>query len=290
MLYQRDNPAAPVWDLVSGYAGDRRTKRGLMVLQACIDDSGHADGPYYVLGGLMAPAERWAEFSIAWNKELKADIPLEYFHAVEANGRRDQFDIAKGWSRDLRDAKVSKLCGLVTEFAACRIHVSMDVSAFREIIVSRIGHWGTFNSQRPYWILFHKLVLGVIALQCRGDGTPQPIDFIFDEQGAIGDEAASAMRSILQNLKSQTLPNGVKPKDFIKSSPAFKDDKEFLPIQAADLYAWSVSRYFFEYHKTGFDVPPPTFAMLQKIPAWQFHYGKDEFERLALSVPAWIAE
>jgi hypothetical protein len=61
----------------------------MMVLQACVDDSGGlADDrdPFFVLAGFIADSSDWAAFSIEWNQALAEEPRLDYFKMVEANG------------------------------------------------------------------------------------------------------------------------------------------------------------------------------------------------------------
>ena len=58
------------------------------------------------------------------------------------------------------------------------------------------------------------------------------IEFIFDDQGLLGNNAAYAFDIARQHL----LPS--EAADVIAGYPIHRSDKEFLPIQAADLYAW----------------------------------------------------
>ena len=61
-----------------------------MPVQAFVDDSGgKGHGTHFVLAGLIADAENWAQFSDAWHLCLGQDPAIAYFKMREATGLRD---------------------------------------------------------------------------------------------------------------------------------------------------------------------------------------------------------
>src|SRR5216684_6485390 len=94
------------------------------------------------------------------------------------------------------------------------------------------------------------------------------------------------MVDIYNMLKVMELPNGKRPTDFMGADPVFENDQKFLPLQAADLYAWSVSREFRQYGPSKPDEPSTLiFQNLQQLPAVQFHYGEAELTSLISDLP-----
>jgi hypothetical protein len=97
------------------------------------------------------------------------------------------------------------------------------------------------------------------------------------------------MVDVYEMLKHIELPNGRRSVEFIKSAPAFRNDKEFLPLQAADLYAWSVSREFRQYDPAKPDEASTIiFRELRQVPTVQFHYGAAELTALIAEAPIWF--
>ena len=136
-----------------------------MVLQACIDDSGEMRGPIFVLGGLLADSSDWDRFSEEWASELKKPIELSYVKAAEASGLRDQFSVGRGWDRQKRDDRISVLCDIIKRHAKARMHVSVDISQFQEIVLPRAKVYANHNGNKPYWLLFHKIIFQIIMIQ-----------------------------------------------------------------------------------------------------------------------------
>jgi hypothetical protein len=65
-------------------------------------------------------------------------------------------------------------------------------------------------------------------------GAP-PVDFIFDEQGGVGAQAAMVYRW----LKEAQDPS---IRDLLGAPPIFRDDKQVVALQAADMLAWHLRR------------------------------------------------
>lgn len=106
--------ASRVWELVSGFPSPERNVRLMMVLQACLDDSGELDqtiNPVFVLAGFIAESDSWASFSHDWRAALDAPS-INYFKMVEAANLRDQFN---GWSREQANAKIHHLVHVILE-------------------------------------------------------------------------------------------------------------------------------------------------------------------------------
>ncbi len=68
MAILRKPASAYIWGLVCGFPGQKRTRRGLLMLdiKAYVDGSGEGDASVFVLAGYLSTAEKWAEFSEKW--------------------------------------------------------------------------------------------------------------------------------------------------------------------------------------------------------------------------------
>jgi hypothetical protein len=94
----------------------------------------------------------------------------------------------------------------------------------------------------PYFFLFRGLVDGFH--ESREGLVPaiplsEKVDFIFDNQTEKG-FILEAWEGYLKNQESRDL------RQYYGATPRFEDDKEFLPLQAADLWAWWVREWYEE--------------------------------------------
>jgi hypothetical protein len=73
-------------------------------------------------------------------------------------------------------------------------------------------------------------------------------------------------------------------KRIVGSPPIFRNEMEFLPLQAADLYAWQVRNHYVENHRVEnqtIEIPPNrVLRSLGTMPSIFRHYDEPEFQRL----------
>lgn len=221
-----------------------------MGLQAYVDDSGGAElnqHPYFVLAGLIADDGRWEAFAADWRIVLDREPTLEYLKMSEAAVLRKQFAMQRGWTRPLRDARIADFVEVIRSHAIFRISVAVEKEPFFEQVASIKLRNPKPTAGSPYFLAFHQLVLGLPLRQTMTIGSvPQSgkVDFIFDEQGKSGAMATAAWSElksdVLPRLKMEGVPD-ILPA--IGAEPRFGDEKQDLPLQAADLFAWYMSRY-----------------------------------------------
>lgn len=217
-----------VWSLVSGLSSDVRGNRLAMILQGFVDDSGSGrKEPFFALGGFISRYEDWARFADAWASALQADPAIPYFKMSNAYAKRGVFD---GWERKDIDAKVALLTDVIRAHAMVRISSSVDRRAYNRWVAGK----GPEELDDPYFLCFYQLIYAVSVFQRRYRWDTQ-IDWIFDEQGKLGPATAA----IWPQFKRMAHPT-VRP--YIGKPPIFRDDKEFRPLQAADLYAGALRR------------------------------------------------
>ncbi len=86
-----------------------------------------------------------------------------------------------------------------------------------------------------YFACFYGLIFCTAKTQKQLGIENIPIDFVFDDQGGLGDEAAFFYRYLKQQHEPEL-------ECVLGSTPIFRDDKKVLPLQAADMMAWQVRR------------------------------------------------
>jgi hypothetical protein len=230
-----------VWAMVSGLPSGKRERRNLMVLQAVADDSGNEPGSeplnkFFVFGGFVADSSTWARFSDEWDKGLNEHPRIEYFKMAEANGLRDQFD---GWTLAARDEKLEKLSHIVARYPLAVIDVSIKHTDFSELISSIYLPDRGLSTDKPYPILANQLMVALGDYQRRMKATEE-IDIFFDTQLGFEEELHRwwPLFEILKEEETQTNFSR-----YISGPPNFRDEKKFLPLQAADMYVWHKHRH-----------------------------------------------
>jgi hypothetical protein len=209
---------------LSGLPEIKRRRRPLVILQAYLDESGTRNQDVcFVLAGFIAPAEVWANFSDQWQQCLDAPPALNYFKMREAvNNPTGAF---RNWKRSDVRRKVQELVEIIKSNVKLGIHCTIPISGFDEIIAAQNA--GPFSN--PYSMAFYAVLAGIgwEALEHKADG----LDVIFDIQDKYSGFVKGVyplMRRRVDSSLGQILP----------VEPMFKDDRQFLPLQAADMLAW----------------------------------------------------
>ena len=132
------------------------------------------------------------------------------------------------WSPELRDAKVRKLARVANRFQLKYIYYVMDLEAFER---HAVGRGKPFND--PYFWGFYAIVFAA-GFDLLSQKHTDRFEIIFDEQTTIGGWA----KALYPMTRALLWPPEVRA--ILPVEPVFRNDKDFLPLQAADLFAWSV--------------------------------------------------
>lgn len=236
-------PSSHVWGVsaprdcvraeVSGWPPDKAGKRLFIVLQAFIDESFEQDG-VFVLGGYIASANSWATFSREWERLLRP------FGTVREDGRY-HFKMAEMAMNEERMARVPIFFRVIEDHVLGWVSARIDASALRRAI-SRIVvpdleiDWGTYGN--PYYITFRCLVdLFHLHRADMADAIPlnEKIDFYFDNR--------AEKKPILEMWDNYIRARPDAIGHYYGVTPRFEDDTDFLPLQAADFWAWWVRKW-----------------------------------------------
>jgi Protein of unknown function (DUF3800) len=230
-----------IQSLVSGYSSDARAAKLLVMFQAFIDDSTSDKGDRRLfLAGYINTADNWTLFSDAWKEELCSDPAIDYLKMTEAQWLRGEF---RGWSAEDRDKKLRGLARVIRHFQPVSIHYSVSRNEVNEII-KPVAPYG-FAS--PYFYCFNGIILPLATQQAKYP-IKVPIDFIFDNQEGLGEEVRFIYKCI-RDIQPKTV------RDMLSVDPLFRDDKQVLPLQAADMLAWHVRRQYESGEKDKWFVP-----------------------------------
>ena len=199
-------------------------------LQAVIDDSGKGVPPVYVLAGFVLSEYKWTIFAEHWQSILNKPPNVSYFKMQEAAGLRKEF---LRFSTKQRDAKVGELVKLITDYRPLALIDVMPQDVYESIFKGKIAK----GLDYPYFLPYHEIMGTLWRYQYNKDWHPdEKVEFIFDEQGK-----ESELSQRLWPFTANDVPDAVKK--FVGKAPIHRNEKEFLPLQAADLFAWHVRRH-----------------------------------------------
>lgn len=253
----------------------------LMILRGYFDDSGsHPEGGWYVLGGFLSTEGNWQQFSMAWASVLRQEPAIDYFKMSEAHNLNAQFD---GWPAPLRDRKVLELAEVAEQYAVARLACVVNADEYKSHIKG-VSPWQELDD--PYFLLFYQCI--VLTARFIGelekrhypdlDFNAASIEFVFDEQGKVGQNALGWWDVLRQALEPSL-------DRFLNTAPTFGSDRSLLPLQAADLYAWH-ARHVFAGGNVNATRTAAVINVLQKVPPYGGHVTAEQMRQ---SLPELIA-
>lgn len=266
--------------LVSGLPSSRRRIRRFMAFQAYMDESGSGskEGPIFMLSGYISPYYWWEDFSDLWQSMLDGPPALGYFKMREAATLSGQFE---NWKFAKRTERVAKAIDLIKRVAHASLSCAIPLRLHERIIKNRVPT----NFDSPAFLaifdVMTKAVENQLSIKAENPSEPvEPVDFIFDEHKKWQTVVPAAY----------LLWRRISPPEYqamMGDPPIFRDDKQFLPLQASDLQSWYFRKVIAEklrgepFPK---GLPKETFAPLDKIPSLMSVWDRRRLQFLADSV------
>jgi len=203
-----------------------------MVLQAYIDDSYNAGG-VFVLGGHIAPADIWAKFAKDWEELLP--------YGVRSKDGNHHFKMSEMAAIPERMDRVGAFYKLIEEHElisiSCKIDIQNLLNAKKRLwVLGQRIDWT--HLEDPFFFTFRALIDNLHDHREMFPSLPrnEQIEFIFDEQSQKR-IILPAWNSFLQSRTPETLR-------LFGAPPRFENDRDFLPLQAADLWAWWTRQWY----------------------------------------------
>jgi hypothetical protein len=196
-----------------------------MPLQLFVDESGGKGQPgFLVLMGLIMAAEEWAEFSDQWDRELRTSPAIRVFKSSESLKRNGEF---RGFSKEAATEKTQRLVEIVNKFQPVALYCAVDVAAFDELLAVQAPEFvGKSSLTQPYLFAAYWVMRGACVEAGLGFGR---VEMIFDTQEHFKDAARWEYGFVRNKFPDAH--------QFLPLEPWFRDDRDFLPLQAADLMA-----------------------------------------------------
>ena len=200
---------------------------------------------------------------------------LAYFKMSEAHGLAGEF---AGWSTAERDERLRYLYSLIEEFASAQFSFIVRPDDLSNFFTDPKDHYG----RHPFYFGADCLV-STIGRDIEKFGLPRAqVDFWFDnqdwEQMRFLAEADAGRKLALDNPP---------PFKVLHNLPNFADEKQVLPLQAADLFAWWERRRYVE-RLTGNEQLPYPWKSKRNIRGVRIEYNARQIQEYhAKSVALW---
>ena len=203
----------------------------VLMLCAYIDETGNdPNEPVFCFCGWVANSDEWERFSDAWAKQLQCEPAIEYFKHHEAKARIKQF---QDWSAADCEKKIFSLAEVITRFdISYGVCTSIRNDVVRRFMRQAIPSPKTVRSilhfSRPYDWCFHSVIQMVLQLQA-DCGKADQVEFVFDEGDSAFEDCLKLYNEVKERLSIE--------RRNVAGSVRTGNDKELMPLQAADLLA-----------------------------------------------------
>jgi len=197
-----------------------------MTLSAVFDESGKFnDSEHVVFAGFIGGQPNWVEFTHDWNVRLSKDLPMRgeqnpFLHMVELNRAHKRSE--DKYEREKLETLVADLARLICKYAIEGFSNSITIHDFNTLdAAARARH------RDPFYYAFEA---GVKSIGASGAlGTRDNVMLICDDS----DEYCVKCLEAYRRMK-------LKQPDLLRRVPCitFGDDKQYAPLQAADMYAY----------------------------------------------------
>jgi hypothetical protein len=205
-----------------------------VILNGFVDDSGSGEGKdrgnIFVLAGFVACTKQWERFSHSWAKICDRKPKTPDFKMQKAIRLRNE-DGSLIWTEAQRNARIKQLVYLAKRKAQYRVESVMAWPNYDRVVKGRVPP--QFDS--PYFLCFYNVIVSFAAFMDKAN-IEGKVDWVFDDQGRLGEEANRWYDFIRANITPQVGRR-------LGNKPVFRHDKSVLPLKAADLYAWQIRRH-----------------------------------------------
>jgi hypothetical protein len=198
------------------------------ILRSFVDDSGSGgDSPWFVLAGYIGTVEQWDAFDEPWRRVLDGPPKLDYFKSSEAESLRADGQWA-GITKDQRNQRITSLIEVIGQHTLRSMYVRVRQQDYDEVIKPYVPpEW-----DNAYYFLFTGIIAAGTSVE-KYTGSSRPVEFFFDNTNRHEKKQSRVLYG--QMAERPQLSTRV-------VNVHYEDEKEFLPLQAADLLAWQVRR------------------------------------------------
>jgi hypothetical protein len=202
------------------------------MLQGYFDDSG-SDGTCepFVLAGYILPSTGWKDFSNDWKTILRRQPSIEYFKMSEAAIGRGEFSRIQ---LEFRRHKIRSLIELVGRHQLHGVCSCLNWTDWRHFNCALTGP----AKDQPFSPLFFLLIDTILAYQKNLVLFPKEIQLDFDQQGSAGNFAIEWYQRMIEGVGPFRFTE--QHRQILHGTPRMFDERECVPLQAADMLAWAI--------------------------------------------------
>jgi hypothetical protein len=223
-----------------GVPSRKRYIRWLTMSKCFVDDSGNHDSdPYLILAGWSGMVRTWDSFIDDWAEELEKPKRIDYYKHHEAASLSGCFE---NFTTQEATQKTIDMSMVIATYHIYPFVVTVPRSQFKTSVVSQVIKVRQGKINRRVKSLFPAAFGSFVpfVLQKHYElGVREKIDFTVDSDGKSDKVLLDAMK-VWREIKAAIKANPSNPFNQLAGEVVPGDDKEILPLQAADLLAGQV--------------------------------------------------
>lgn len=248
------------------------------MLAAYFDDFGsHDQSEVIVFGGLIGNEATWAQFEKAWKAKVAAPLPdkprLQRFHMADCMARQGEF----GRYTDAEaDAVTHDFRQIIIESGAWGYAIGVSRRDWRELIVPLQTAFLIFGDDETY--CFRDCVAKMLLFVDRFSVNDRELSLIFDNR---------PHRTPLNERIYRQYQAFPQPQNTRLLGVSFLNSTSYVPLQAADMFAWEFYNHVRQLLVTPGDVEPRPHAK-QFFNTGRFFMGlvdRDTCKKIANATP-----
>jgi hypothetical protein len=233
-------PCVQIRRLVSGFERSNRERRLMIPLvapQLVVDESGYGQKGLteaFVFAGFIGDVHQWEDFTHYWAPIMSEDRPWTADRLKRNRGKKDH-------------PRILRLIEAIGKSGIARIQFRIPDSDYQIAVKGNLQSWfrnkeideeGFKRLDNPYLFAFYSNLLSVLGAIREHEGVE--LDVIYD----YNIEHRERLEDAYQGFLESDIPAEVKA--MLPKVPIPRNDKTFMPLQAADLLAWHTHKDFVE--------------------------------------------
>jgi hypothetical protein len=196
------------------------------------DDSGtHTESPIAIAACYAAKVDRWKTFERKWNR-AKAEFNFNTFHMADFAANQGEF---RKWGQSKQRKVLKHLCWIVNSYVEFGFAVAVPKAVYDAVITGQFRKLFVGDFHYTFAV---RACCNQLALWRGSARAKSSMKYIFDQMGSNHGkgEIIKVMDSAVAKSKGDYKKNGVAS----LTGYAFEDKAATLPLQASDIFAWTV--------------------------------------------------
>ena len=237
------------------------------------DDSGtHPEANTAIAACYVSSMEKWNLFESEW-KALANEEGFSAFHMSEFAAGKGEFS---GWDDTKRKHVLGKLCALINIRVRTGFVVAVRKRDYDDLIQ---GSFREYCGEQHYTFVLRHCATGLREGRKKFEPS-STLRYVFDQMGKGKGEIMRVMDEAKAISQSEALETGI----VTLKGYSFDDKADILPLQAADILAWTFFQYtqFLTVKRPLNWIAREALTTIQKAPIMNVVYTRESLARWAM--------